>query len=304
MKTIIAQTILAVAVVLLPASVLADDSQTPADKFDDSLFVLKVKMAEEVYAAEESSENLSTLLAAYESAVAGSCMPKILATLHYEGPPKEGPCRQFIAKILALHSTNPVALCARDGFSAETCKGAFSEHKFVTFSGSHLRTRRRTDDADQTAKKEELTTLLAKYKETQQPDLREKIEKIFYTLLRAACSDAQVYFEKSSPSCQSGECGIQKEFKDMEWLQEHLQTDSADKNELKLSRFITASSDCNDYVQAALEFDPLFPSALCVKYGSISPPCISGLRRYRSGSQRQKGRVPQPVGRSSGLERF
>ena len=98
------------------------------------LLLLQAQMAEAAFSLNPAPERRDELVLAYEKLVGARCMAEVHKKLEYAGAPQDGQCLEYLARVFQMDADNPVAICARDGLGAETCKTAYLNQRIQEFN--------------------------------------------------------------------------------------------------------------------------------------------------------------------------
>ncbi len=93
----------------------------------------EASLAENSYAIGKSDQSKLALLVAYERVIGPLCMPGLHRTLTYDGKPGDPRCLEYLGKIEALDPSNAMAICAREGIDAKSCRAAFAGQRVEIF---------------------------------------------------------------------------------------------------------------------------------------------------------------------------
>jgi hypothetical protein len=112
-----------------PASVQADLNKAL------NVTDLKISMAESSLKLNPTLRSVAELSSALEGYLTTHCFGDVLRTLKYDGPPTDPTCISRMERLLEIYPNNPVAVCLRDGMSAQSCSDAYHSQSLKRFSG-------------------------------------------------------------------------------------------------------------------------------------------------------------------------
>jgi hypothetical protein len=134
-------------VILIPLITEADDKSKspppvngPKIDLNQALDIneLKIEMAESQLKVRASDKASSELITYLEEFLNSKCLGSVTSTLTYSGNPTDPLCLSRLNRLTQLNPDNPVALCVRDGFAAQSCIEAYRKQRLVAFSGSNM----------------------------------------------------------------------------------------------------------------------------------------------------------------------
>lgn len=96
---------------------------------------LKISMAESSLKLNPTLRSIAELSSALEAYLTSHCFGDVLRTLKYDGPPTHPTCIARMERLLEIYPQNPVAVCLRDGMSAQSCSNAYRSQSLKRFSG-------------------------------------------------------------------------------------------------------------------------------------------------------------------------
>ena len=117
--------------ICLSANVLAQ-AKTKKNLSRKDLRKWELQIADNAYIFNSSRENRSQVLHALERYTELTCLNKLHLELKYKQNELSDECDKLVDRIIEHDSTNPLALCVRDGFKALSCKDAFSNQIIET----------------------------------------------------------------------------------------------------------------------------------------------------------------------------
>ena len=94
----------------------------------------ELQIADNAYTFNSSRENRSDVLHALEEYAELVCFDRLHLDLKYQQKELSDDCAKLVDRIIEHDSTNPTAICIRDGFNAISCKDAFSNQIIETGS--------------------------------------------------------------------------------------------------------------------------------------------------------------------------
>ena len=239
---------------------------------DEEVIQWELELAERGFEITKTAGNFSKLIAAKEKLTGYACLRNLPQTLINNPSLNSETCAAQIKGLLALHTKNPIALCARDGIDSPTCLASDKETLLRTksysdeSSGSALDTKLLDE-----AKKNKVAELQTKLNEiiiqpsgADDPDGKLKNKKALgalTALLNVTCTPELISFygpNFSSPTSKN----LPK------------------PNEVVRTRLMPAQ--CADYIARAQQYDPNFAPAMCYQHGRYSPKCIVAIRTARN----------------------
>ncbi len=255
---------------------------------DISIAEIEMRMAESSYRITHSEERRLELVVAYEKMLGRVCMPKLLINKSYQPDPKNNECQDLINKVLSLYPHSPVAICARDGMLADSCKDAFVNQTFTTIKDDSRKPTipdldlqldaLRSDDDDKELKEDWKQALGAYQKESTQENLVFTAHKLI-SLIKHNCNLVRISYQredKNGGDKQLGPLGME--------LPDNLgeKSEIASEDVAVFIRTVAVTNRCEQTIEDALKFDPYFPAAVCLKSTLTSPACLNAHKKWTS----------------------
>lgn len=278
---------------------------------DISIAEIELRMAESNYRIDQSQERLFELVVAYEKILGPVCMPKLLIDQDFKPDPENEKCHELIEKTLALYPHSPIAICARDGISSDSCTNAFTHQTFSLIDSDsssqkpmipdldlQLEALRQEDD-DKELKDDWNEAARAYGLDKTKENLIFAARKLI-SLINHNCKLTRISYKKRENDSKDhdllGPLGIAKT--------EHL-SETTENAEIFM-RTIAATNRCKDTIEDALKFDPYFPTAVCIKNSLVSPACLDAHKRWTTKVKTSRGAKPGTAKpkRERGFETF
>ena len=108
-----------------PLATVAAETKLP--KLNDLAF----RMAESTFQSSPNQKNFSILVDSAEKLLADNCFSTLHKTLVFDPQKNSAECQSSIDNTLAIDDENPLAICARDGLEASSCREASSSIIFA-----------------------------------------------------------------------------------------------------------------------------------------------------------------------------
>ena len=111
---------------ITPAAEQATPATTRKISQRENLMLLEAVMVETSYNNNHNDDNRDALVTVYEKLIQLYCLPDFFVTLSHAAPPQDKTCLEWLDKLLTVDTSNPLAVCVREGFDTPSCLKAFS----------------------------------------------------------------------------------------------------------------------------------------------------------------------------------
>lgn len=316
---------------------------TPVEKSKlAEITALRVAMHQTAFDTSPSNHAKSDLASALEDAVHESCMPRVPRDTNYTPPKKLDECSQFIDRLLDLVPEHATALCARDGFSSNSCVDAFERQTLAPLSAYSEPKRDAKQELEGKlantkvlAQVDEMTKELANFKRGRKAPYDEEVKKQLmsriYAILNLACIPTIIRYQTEDEIKQSrsaaklaaltrepfstapskkqstgNPAALSSTDNPFEGFEEQLgikdKAAPAPPEELKRVRYLPDL--CVTYIGEALKMRPGDATATCHREGFQTPRCIRAIERARALQRAEKPSAPSSEKNRDGFSTF
>lgn len=248
------------------------------------------------------------LISEYEKSIPLVCMPNFYKEASYEVDNDNTKCQSQVDELLKIYPFSPIALCAKYGYRDKNCLEAYLH---IVVSNSFPKNNEKKELP-------ELTEIFKKLDNAKLPKLKDDYEKAkrtytlknntrnFMSVILAAdkvvnilCSNKMESYSTSCSTCKKEEekvdlndldlfadikkdLGIEDLKKDIKKLNDNKDKDS-DTNGIqasKVDKIIYITQDCQNFLHDVSNFEPRYPSSVCILHGAYSPKCLSAIRAW------------------------
>ena len=304
----------------------------PANLTALDVLEMQATLLEGMLTTRKSISARAELVTAYERLLGPVCMESMPGTLIYTPNSANARCKSLIEKTLKIDPENPMALCARDGIDSTVCQTAAKTVQLGTYSldlpyqgASNLEAKIRSSKnaplVDQLVQR--LNNLTFKKPDRRNEAREQEIRGTYAKILALTCLVHRVKLE-SAPESQlravveasrasnktqggllsnddlsflnrlaTGGPGINKQT-----INNPPPTPTIDPSSLFFFRTRLIPTKCEHFASQALNDYPLFPAAICQRYGYYSVNCIDAKRAEKRSAESKKmdargAQVPQ-----------